>query len=64
MNGIPAFPEDQSLILIGIHYDHVPINKAESERTVNPLQTTAFFGVKKGVRRDAVDGGNPLQDDV
>jgi hypothetical protein len=32
----------------------------EAARTANPVQTTAFFRVKKEVRRDAVDGGNLL----
>ena len=31
----------------------------ESERTANPVQTTAFFGMEKGFRRDGVDGWNP-----
>jgi hypothetical protein len=31
----------------------------EAERTANPLQTTPFFGVKRGFRWDAVEGGNP-----
>jgi hypothetical protein len=26
----------------------------------NPLQTTTFFGMKKGFRVDNVDGGNPF----
>jgi len=26
----------------------------------NPVQTTGFFGVKKGFRVDNVDGGNPF----
>jgi hypothetical protein len=30
----------------------------ESARTVNPVQTTAFLGVKKGACWDGVDGGN------
>ena len=28
--------------------------------TVNPMQTTAIFGVKRGVRRDGVDVGSML----
>lgn len=45
MNGIPAFLEDQSLILIGINYDHVPINKAESE---NDEMAPDFFKDRSG----------------
>ena len=32
-----------------------------SARTANPVQTTAFFGVKKGFSGSAVDAGNPLR---
>ena len=33
----------------------------EAQRTANPLQKTRFSGVKKGVRRGAVDAEFPLQ---
>jgi hypothetical protein len=31
----------------------------ETDRTANPVQTTAFFGVEKGFFGEGVDGGNP-----
>jgi hypothetical protein len=33
----------------------------EPARTVNPVKTTGFFGVKKGFRWDAIEGGNLLR---
>jgi len=37
----------------------------ETARTANPVQTTAFFGVKMGYRRDVDCGGNhQTQDDI
>jgi len=35
----------------------------ETVQTANPVQTSAFFGVKKGFRGVVVDAGNPLQHD-
>ena len=35
--------------------------QGEADRTANPLQTTPFFGVKRGFRWDAVEGGNPFK---
>ena len=35
----------------------------EAKGNENPVQTTAFFGVKMGFRRGAVDAGFPLQYD-
>ena len=40
-----------------------PFLFGKAERTVNPVQTTAILGVKKGFRRNAVDAGFPLQYD-
>ena len=34
--------------------------EARKGRTANPVQTTALFGVKRGVFPNGVDGGNPL----
>jgi hypothetical protein len=36
----------------------IPDEKAA--RTANPVQTTPFFGVKRGYSRDGVDGENPM----
>lgn len=44
------FPGPPDLNLIG-----------ESPRTVNLAQETAIFGVKKGFKRDGVDGEIPCQ---
>jgi hypothetical protein len=32
----------------------------ETARTANPVQTTGFFGVKKGFCGNGVYGGNPF----
>ncbi|MDA8121429.1 MAG: hypothetical protein M0Z38_02540 [Deltaproteobacteria bacterium] len=39
------------------------ISDGEAARTANPVQPTRFFGEKRGVLVDAVDGINPLQYD-
>jgi hypothetical protein len=53
----------------GLHYSN-PSNDSDvdrrrrmmgkSARTANPVQTTGFFGVKKGFRGEGVNVGNPL----
>ena len=35
--------------------------QGKAEGTANPVQTTVFFRVKKGLCGDGVDGGNPLR---
>jgi len=34
--------------------------KEETERTANPVQTTAILGLKRGFLSVAVDGGKPF----
>ncbi|MGW8286164.1 MAG: potassium channel family protein [Candidatus Deferrimicrobiaceae bacterium] len=63
MNGILLFGWSTAMLfgLIQHLWQIRHLSREEKGRwTANPVQTTAVFGVKKGVSREGVDGGAPF----